>query len=152
MAQYCSFHLGDRFYGLPIVGIQEILRRLEVTPVPTAPAYVVGLINLRGRIAMVVDLRRRLGLPPPPAGLDPVHIVADLDGEAVSFMADRAGDVFDLDPAALEPCPGPADAEASPVLGVFALECGLMHILDAGALLYMGPRPADARTATATPN
>jgi purine-binding chemotaxis protein CheW len=152
MAQYCSFHLADRFYGLPLVGIQEILRRLEVTPVPTAPAYVDGLINLRGHIAMVVDLRKRLGLPPPPVGLVPIHIVADLDGEVVSFTADRAGDVFELDPEDMEPCPGPADAEGSPVLGVFTLECGLMHILDARALLDIGARPADPRTATSTPN
>ncbi|MBW8888883.1 MAG: chemotaxis protein CheW [Fibrobacteres bacterium] len=148
MAQYCSFHLADRLYGLPIVGIQEILRHLEVTPVPTAPAYVIGLINLRGQIATVVDLRKRLGLPPAPQGLDPIHIVADLDGEAVSFTADRAGDVFDLEPSGLEPCPGPADAEASPVLGVFALECGLMHILDARALLDATVQPAETRAAT----
>jgi purine-binding chemotaxis protein CheW len=147
MAQYCSFQLADRLYGLPIMGIQEILRRLEVTPVPTSSAYVDGLINLRGQIAVVVDLRRRLGLPPAPAGLDPVHIVADLDGETVSFKADCAGDVFDLDPEALEPCPGPADAAASPVLGVFSLESGLMHILDARALLDTAARPGEARTA-----
>jgi purine-binding chemotaxis protein CheW len=148
MAQYCSFHLADRFYGLPILGIQEILRHLEVTPVPTAPAYVDGLINLRGHIAMVVDLRKRLGLPPAPADTDPIHIVADLDGETVSFTADRAGDVFDLDPESLEPCPGPADAEASPVLGVFTLDCGLMHILDARALLDTAARPDETRTST----
>lgn len=148
MAQYCSFHLADRLYGLPIVGIQEILRHLEVTQVPTAPAYVDGLINLRGQIATVVDLRKRLGLPQAQGEIDPIHIVADLDGEAVSFTADRAGDVFDLDPAALEPCPGPADAEASPVLGVFTLECGLMHILDARTLLDAAGRPSDTRTLT----
>lgn len=153
MAQYCSFHLADRLYGLPIVGIQEILRHLEVTPVPTAPAYIDGLINLRGQIAMVVDLRRRLGFPPAPAGAAPIHIVADLDGEAVSFAADRAGDVFDLDPAELEPCPGPADAEPpasirSPVLGVFALDCGLMHILDARVLLDAAARPGEALNPT----
>jgi purine-binding chemotaxis protein CheW len=148
MAQYCSFHLADRFYGLPILGIQEILRHLEVTPVPTAPAYVDGLINLRGQIAMVVDLRKRLGLPRAPAGTDPVHIVADLDGETVSFTADRAGDVFDLDPESLEPCPGPADAAASPVLGVFTLDCGLMHILDARALLDTAAHPDETRTPT----
>jgi purine-binding chemotaxis protein CheW len=147
MVQYCSFHLADRLYGLPIMGIQEILRHLEVTRVPTAPAYVDGLINLRGQIAIVVDLRKRLGLPPAPAGLLPVFIVADLEGEAVSFTADRAGDVFDLDPAALEACPGPADAEASPVLGVFTLECGLMHILDARALLDAAARPGENRAA-----
>lgn len=146
MAQYCSFHLADRLYGLPILGIQEILRHLEVTPVPTAPAYVDGLINLRGQIATVVDLRKRLGLPQAPADLDPIHIVADLDGEAVSFTADSAGDVFEIDPAAMEACPGPADAEASPVLGVFTLDCGLMHILDARALLDTSARPADNRT------
>lgn len=147
MAQYCSFHLADRFYGLPLAGIQEILRGLEVTPVPTAPEYMEGLINLRGQIAAVVDLRKRLGLPRAPIGTSPVHIVADVDGEVVGFRADRAGDVFDLDPAALEPCPGPSGAENSPVLGVFALECGLMHILDASILVDAAARPGDARSA-----
>lgn len=145
MAQYCSFHLADRLYGLPLAGIQEILRGLEVTHVPTAPDYMEGLINLRGQIAAVVDLRKRLGLPRAPEGPAPIHIVSEVDGEVVSLMADRAGDVIDLDPAAMEPCPGPADAENSPIMGVFALECGLMHILDASILVDADARAGETR-------
>lgn len=134
MAQYCSFHLGDGLYGMDILAIQEILRAQDITPVPTAPAFVAGLINLRGRIVVVADLRKRLGLPAAEEGARPIHIIAGSGGEAVSFLADRAGDVHEFDPRELRPCPGPSDPTDRLVRGVFALERGILHILDPQAV------------------
>lgn len=139
MAQYCSFHLDGRIYGMDILGIQEILRHQEITPVPNAPAYVEGLINLRGQIAVVLNLRKRLGMSPAHDVGKAIHIIAEIDGEAVSLLADAAGDVYALDPAALAPCPGQmANGEVNLVQGVFQLESGLMHILDPRLLMDAG--------------
>ncbi len=140
MAQYCSFYLAEGAYGIDILGIQEILRHQDVTPVPNAPEWVDGLINLRGQIAVVVNLRKRLGLPAAGISGEPIHIISDIEGEPVSLLADKAGDVYEFDPAALAPCPGPA-REGAPVLGVFQLENALLHILDPRALLAT-PVPA----------
>jgi purine-binding chemotaxis protein CheW len=147
MAQYSSFHLGDGIYGIDILGIQEILRHLEVTPVPNAPAFVDGLINLRGQIAVVVNLRKRLGMPPARPDNHPIHIIADVDGEVISLLADRAGDVFEFDPQALAPCPGQAGSgDSALVQGVFQLESGLLHVLDARTLMGAAARPAESQT------
>lgn len=146
MTQYCSFHLGGTLYGMNILVIQEILRAQEITPVPCAPDFVEGLINLRGRIAVVADLRKRLGLPAAVAGARPIHIIAEVDGEAVSFLADRAGDVLEFDPCELRPCPGPSDGSDGLVIGVFPLEHGLMHLIDPMAVFADSAPPGSAVT------
>jgi purine-binding chemotaxis protein CheW len=60
--QYCTFELGDLLLGIEVSRVQEVLRGLPVTPVPLAPAEVTGLMNLRGQIVLVIDLRRRLDM------------------------------------------------------------------------------------------
>ena len=60
--QFCSFWLGDRMFGVAVERVQEVLRYMEMTPIPLAPRRIAGLINLRGRILTVIDLRRRFGM------------------------------------------------------------------------------------------
>ncbi|MEO6708287.1 MAG: chemotaxis protein CheW, partial [Planctomycetota bacterium] len=77
--QYCSFRLGADEYALDVADVQEVLRGLECSPVPLAPASVIGLMNLRGQIVTVVDLAKLLGLGLEPAISLPaahdIHIV-----------------------------------------------------------------------------
>src|ERR1700753_1163841 len=61
--KYLTFVLGGNAYGIPILKVREIIRLLEITPIPRMPDYVRGVINLRGKIVPVIDLRMKLGLP-----------------------------------------------------------------------------------------
>jgi purine-binding chemotaxis protein CheW len=60
--QFCSFQLKDQFFGVPVQQVQEVIRYQEMTRVPLVPQVIRGLINLRGKIVMAVDLRRRFGM------------------------------------------------------------------------------------------
>ena len=68
-SQFCTFYLDKLLFGVELKGVQEVIRSLDMTKVPLAPAVVSGLINLRGQIVTAVDLRRRLELEPRPAGM-----------------------------------------------------------------------------------
>ena len=72
--RYLTFRLGNESYGIGVLAVQEIIRITSITPVPQLPAHLRGVINLRGRIVPVVDLRRRFGLP------------ADTDGERACIV------------------------------------------------------------------
>ena len=68
-SQFCTFYLDKLLFGVELKGVQEVIRSLDMTKVPLAPAVVSGLINLRGQIVTAVDLRRRLELEHRPAGM-----------------------------------------------------------------------------------
>ena len=103
--QYCTFYL-DRFYfGIEVERVQEIIRYQEITPVALAPRVVRGLINLRGQIVTAVDLRRLLELPERDPDQVPMNIVVRTADGAFSLLADRIGDVLELDDSNFEPPP-----------------------------------------------
>jgi purine-binding chemotaxis protein CheW len=93
---YCTFFLGSTRFGVPAERVQEVLRGRDPTAVPLAPAAVRGVINLRGRIVAVVDLRRQFGLPERPAGDPGMHVVVRTRDELVSLLVDRPGDVVEV--------------------------------------------------------
>ena len=62
--QWVTYRLGDETYGINVMQVQEVLRYTEIAPVPGAPDYVLGIINLRGNVVTVIDTRSRFGLPP----------------------------------------------------------------------------------------
>src|SRR4051812_45165850 len=94
--QYCTFLLDNRYYGVDVQHVQEVIRYQELTPVPLASPVVSGLINLRGRIVTAIDLRRLLGLPDRPKGKLPMNVVVKTGDDAVSLLVDEIGDVIDV--------------------------------------------------------
>ncbi|MBP8975148.1 MAG: purine-binding chemotaxis protein CheW, partial [Bacteroidetes bacterium] len=78
--QLVSFNIGEEEFGVDILKVQEINRMLNVTRVPNAPEYVEGVINLRGKVIPVVDLRKRFGLPPKEHDKNTRIIVIELSG------------------------------------------------------------------------
>jgi purine-binding chemotaxis protein CheW len=89
---YCTFWLDEHLFGVPIAAVREVLLAQPVTPVPLAPAEVPGLLNLRGQIVTVIDLRARLRLPG--RGTPGVHVIVGTADGAVSLLADRVGEVI----------------------------------------------------------
>jgi purine-binding chemotaxis protein CheW len=135
-----TFWVGGLLLGVEIEHVQEVLLGQEVTPVPLADDAVVGLLNLRGRLAAAVELRHRLGLPPRAPGDVPVHVVIRNDGEPVSLVVDREGEVVEVDDRTAEPVP----ETVSPTIRAFLTEA---HQLDGPLLLVLDPDRAIALSA-----
>ena len=116
LLQLVSFEIGDEEYAIPIVAVQEINRVMPITPVPHSPAAVQGVINLRGRIIPVVDLRRRFGLPPRDTTAHSRIVVVEVGPQCrvLGFTVDRVHEVLRLDADVVDPAPAIACGPASP--------------------------------------
>jgi len=129
--QFCTFTLADQYFGLEVLKVQEIMRYQEMTRVPLAHTVVCGLINLRGQIVTVIDLRKRLDMPNRPADLEPVNVVVHTDDGAVSLLVDEIGDVLQLDEISFERPPETLRGTARELItGTYKLEDRLLLILD----------------------
>lgn len=129
--QYCTFFLDGHYFGIDVLEVQEVLRHLEMTRVPLAPAVVRGLINLRGQIVTAIDLRRRLEMADRPEDQLPVNVVVSTDDGAVSLLVDEIGDVLVVSETVFEP---PPDTVRGPIRamirGAYKLDEQLLLILD----------------------
>lgn len=129
--QFCTFLLGDYFFGVEVLRVQEVVRHQEMTRVPLAPAAVRGLINLRGQIVTAIELRRLLGLADRPAGPDPVNVVVQTDDGTVSLLVDEIGDVLTVPADAFEPPPENLRGPARDLIrGAYKLDGRLLMILN----------------------
>ena len=130
-SQFCTFYLDNLLFGVELQRVQEVIRSLEMTKVPLAPAVVSGLINLRGQIVTAVDLRRLLELKPRPAGLLAMNVVVRTEDGAVSLLVDEIGDVVEVGESSFEPPPATLrHSVQSVIVGVNKLNHRLMHVLD----------------------
>jgi len=98
----CTFLLDGRTFALPVTEVREVVKDLETTPVPLAPAAILGLVHLRGQIATVVDLRRRLDLAPRDPEEPHVNVVVQGADGLVCLPVDDVGDVIDVPEDAVE--------------------------------------------------
>jgi purine-binding chemotaxis protein CheW len=138
-AQYCSFTVGDHYFGVDVREVQEVIRFQEMTRVPLASAEVGGLINLRGQIVTAIDVRRRLDLPARSADLLPMNVVVRTDDNAVSLLVDEIGDVLQVDQADYESPPDTITGVAREMIsGVYKLKGRLLLILDIKATVALG--------------
>jgi purine-binding chemotaxis protein CheW len=101
--QVVVFELSGETYALDILHVHEIIRLQPVTPVPGAPDYVQGLINLRGRVVPVVDLRKRFGLRAADAGDKSRIIVVQVSDDIVGVVVDAVSEVITVAPESIEP-------------------------------------------------
>ena len=129
--QYCTFYLGDQYFGLDVLKVQEIVRHQPLTRVPLAHPMVRGLINLRGQIVTAIDLRRRLDLPECNEEHEPVNVVVQTDEGAVSLIVDEIGDVLEVSEETFERPPETLQGSARDLIqGAYKLADQLLVILD----------------------
>ena len=151
--QFSTFYLDDLFFGIDILTVNEINRQLDVTPVCGGPSFVRGLLNLRGQIVTVIDLRARLGLSDgeanskmrcvvlkPSSALQSHREAGRLDDDTcpdvVGLLVDRIGDMVTVDDDDIEPPPpNVGDIDCSYLSGVVQLPEGLMVTLRTSELL-----------------
>jgi purine-binding chemotaxis protein CheW len=129
--QFCTFFVKDRFFGIPVEQVQEVIQCQQLTEVPLVPEVISGLINLRGQIVMALDLRRRLKFEERAAGTLPVNVVVRTQEGPVSLLVDSIGDVVEVDEKTFEDSPQTLDSSMRMLIaGVHKLDRGLMHILN----------------------
>lgn len=140
--QLCTFELADLLLAVPVEEVQEVIRESEVTRVPLAPRTIKGLINLRGQIVTVIDLRARLEFPPATRAAE-MHVVLRRGGGAVSLLVDDIGDVLDLDDIGAAPPPRTLDGILRELCSsVYKLEERLLLVLDSNRITNLTPAEA----------
>jgi purine-binding chemotaxis protein CheW len=133
--QYLTFKLAEEVYALEVAKVREILEVTGITRVPQTPAYMRGVINLRGSVVPVMDLRLKFGLAETAQTVNTCIIVVevDLDGETlvVGALADSVQEVFELEPEQIEPPPRIGTRlKTDFIKGVGNRDGALMMILD----------------------
>jgi purine-binding chemotaxis protein CheW len=145
MVRACTFRLGRDCFAIEAARVTEVIRGGRLTRVPRAPAVVLGLVHLRGRIVPVIDLAALLGVEST-GGTTGVHLVVRLGADSYGLLVDEMLDVVDIPAHRIErPAERDAgDAGRDPRTGVFAAEKRLVHLLDPEAIIQTiphGPGP-----------
>jgi len=105
LIQLVSFNLAEEEFGVDILLVQEINRMVEITSIPQTPSYCEGVINLRGRVIPIVDLRKKFGLPSHDWDKDTRIIVCDIDSQVVGMIVDAVSEVRRIPASTVEPPP-----------------------------------------------
>jgi len=133
-----TFNLGKEEYGVEIECVQEIIRATDITPVPGAPAHVRGVINLRGKIIPVVDLRMRFNLPAVEAGDGQRIMVVELREKRIGMLVDGVSQVIKVPSGVVETLPEEATSvNENYISGVGKLDSRLIIILDLNKSLLL---------------
>jgi purine-binding chemotaxis protein CheW len=134
--RYCTFLLEGQLYGVPIGCVHEVLRHQPVTRVASGSQSIQGLINLRGRIVAVLDLRIWLGMAPRPAGAEPANVVVQAGGRMVSLWVDEVAEVVTGYPDDYESDDTSHDRPGHEgVRGIYKLSDRLLQVLDVPEIL-----------------
>jgi purine-binding chemotaxis protein CheW len=137
--QIVGFRIGQEMFALPIAVVHEIVRLPEIAAIPHAPDHVEGVMNLRGRIVPVIDLRKRFGETAVRDGRKNRVLVVEIDGRAVGLVVDSASEVLKISEGEIEPPPNVfADAESNYVTGVAKHQGRLIILVDLKKILQAG--------------
>lgn len=134
--QWVTFHLDNEKYGIKVMQVQEVLRMTEIAPVPGAPHYVLGIINLRGNVVTVVDTRRRFGLADVESGDETRIVIVESESNVVGILVDSVAEVVDLKVSEIESAPNVGNDESSKYIqGVSSRGDELLILVDVNKLL-----------------
>ena len=137
--QLVGFRIGKETFGVPIHLVHEIVRVPEITAVPDAPEYVEGVINLRGKIVSVIDLRKRFGEKRIERTRKNRILVAEIERKMVGLIVDAASEVLRVSPNEIEDPPDVLDdAEIKYVTGVGKLNGRLIILVDLAKIMQKG--------------
>lgn len=137
VSRWVTFRLENETYGIDVMQIREVLRSPEISPVPGAPSYVLGIINLRGNVVAIIDTRSRFGLSSL-AEIDDASRVLILEAGdyVVGFLVDSVREVAELRNDQIETAPDTGSGVASRfITGLYNRKDGLLILVDAAKLL-----------------
>ncbi len=136
VTEWVTFRLDAEKYGIDVMRVREVLRNTEIAPVPGAPDFVLGIINLRGNVVTVIDTRKRFGLVP--KGIDEASriVILEAGDEVVGMMVDSVAEVVDLRASSIETAPNVGNDESAKFIqGVSNRDDGLLILVDLNKLL-----------------
>ena len=138
-AEYVTAMIGNQLFGLPIARVQDVFMLDKMTRVPLTSPDIAGILNLRGRIVTVIDMRCRLGVPQREKEPRQLAIGIEARGESYGLLIDNIGEVLKLPENAREVNPVNLDARLAQVSsGIYRLEAQLLVILDVDRVLQVG--------------
>ena len=147
--QIVGFRVGRESYGVPITSVHEIVRVPEITAVPDAPDYVEGVINLRGKIVSIIDLRKRFGEPAPEPNSKNRVLVTEIKGKLVGLIVDAASEVLKIARSEIETPPALIqEGRLNCVTGVGKIKGRLLILVDLGVLLPSAQQGESGKVAT----
>jgi purine-binding chemotaxis protein CheW len=136
LLQLVTFTISNEEFGLDILRVQEIIRTMEITRVPRAPEFVEGVINLRGKVIPIIDLRRRFGMESKKHDSQTRIIVVEIHAMIVGFVVDSVSEVLRIQSSTVEPPPAVVSGiESEYISGVGKLEDRLLILIDLDKLL-----------------
>ncbi|KAB1441136.1 chemotaxis protein CheW [Pseudodesulfovibrio senegalensis] len=136
LIQLVTFSIGVEEFGVDILQVQEIIRTMEITNVPRAPDFVEGVINLRGKVIPIVDLRKRFGLEGREHDKHTRIIVIEISMMIVGFVVDSVSEVLRIPANTVEPPPPVVSGlESEYIEGVGNMDDRLLVLLDLNQLL-----------------
>ena len=134
--QLVTFQLANETYGINVMQVQEVLRVTEIAPVPGAPPYVIGIINLRGNVVTVIDTRGRFGLPEGEITDTTRIVIIESENQVVGMLVDSVAEVVELRGSEIDSAPNVGNEESSRYIqGVATKENRLLIVVDLNKLL-----------------
>jgi purine-binding chemotaxis protein CheW len=136
--EYVTAMVGEQLFGLPIARVQDVFKPDRMTRVPLSSQDIAGILNLRGRIVTVIDMRCRLGMAQHKSGQPPMAIGIECRGESYGLLIDKIGEVMRLADSMRENNPVNLDARLAQVSsGVIRLDSQLLVVLDIDRVLHV---------------
>lgn len=134
--QWVTFQLEEETYGINVMQVQEVLRYSEIAPVPGAPSYVLGIINLRGNVVTVIDTRLRFGLPQTEVTDSSRIVIIESDKQVIGILVDSVAEVVYLKKSEIDTAPNVGTDESSRFIqGVSNREDELLILVDLDKML-----------------
>ncbi|MEE8321700.1 MAG: chemotaxis protein CheW [Gammaproteobacteria bacterium] len=138
LLQWVTFRLDDEVYGINVMQVQEVLRITEIAPVPGAPNFVMGIINLRGNVVTVIDTRKRFGLLPKEADDSTRIVIIEVEEQVIGILVDSVAEVVNLSESQIEKAPnlGNENTESAKYIqGVHSRDDDILILIDVNKLL-----------------
>ncbi|MFK5984484.1 MAG: chemotaxis protein CheW [Pseudomonadota bacterium] len=136
MTQWVTYMLDGEKYGIDVMLVKEVLRNIEIAPVPGAPDYILGIINLRGNVVTVIDTRTRFGLASKEIDGNSRVIVIETEDQSVGILVDAIAEVADIPKSEIEVTPNVGNDDSSKyIMGVYSGKGNLIILVEIEKLL-----------------
>ena len=135
--QWVTFKLDEEIYGINVMQVQEVLRLTEIAPVPGAPDYVMGIVNLRGNVVTVIDTRKRFGLFQKEADDSTRIVIIEVDNQVIDILVDSVAEVVNIRSSDIESTPnlGEDNESSKYIQGVYSKEGSILILVDVNKML-----------------